>query len=94
MAADGSARALTPRSPSARRLPSRRSYRSSTWTLTRRFVEVKLSAAAGRATIEVTADGSTQDGQRVGDAFAERAAEGFWLRIPGRGADRVGGRTR
>jgi outer membrane protein OmpA-like peptidoglycan-associated protein len=60
-----------------------RNYRSEHLDLVRRFVEVKLSAPAARATIEVYAD----DGTKMGSGAATFSSDppGTWLRVPWQG---------
>ena len=60
-----------------------RNYHSEHLDLARRFVEVKLSAPAGRATIEVFADDGTKMGS--GSATFSGEAPGTWLRVPWQG---------
>lgn len=60
-----------------------RNFHSEHLDLTRRFVEVKLSAPAGRATIEVYADDGTEMGG--GKATFSGEAPGTWLRVPWQG---------
>ncbi len=60
-----------------------RNYHSEHLDLTRRFVEVKLSAAAGRGVIEVFADDGTKMGS--GSTNFSGEAAGTWLRVPWQG---------
>ena len=57
-----------------------RNYHSEHLDLARRFVEVQLSAPAGRAVIEVFADDGTKMGS--GAATFSGDAPGTWLRVP------------